>query len=232
MIPEERDLFPLLRPEAAHREGMTEPSSSFSPRNSRPADFIGSTGPTYALVGVVLDRLNPVGTDPVHVQIARDTVRIQDPRFRPVYEFLQTPRSEREVREWLCGSGDEDDFLEALVETRSVIRIDTRSPQSATKSLKGLRLVPHCLPDAPSAAIPGRFDVKLDKESTWALSVGAALGEALFGEHEATDLPGVIKQVMREFGITREQAARQVLSSIPLLLQHDYARLEWVSPPR
>ena len=196
------------------------------------ARFIGADGPVYALVGTVLDRTKVSEGDPVHVLVAPDAVREYKADFLPVFEFFQTPREEHQVRQWLDWAGGDDEFLATLMTTRAIVRVDTRDPLAAAKSLKGLRVIPQCIPDTVSATEPGRFDVKRDEEATKALSIGVELGEALWGEREPADLPTVIKDMARKFKMPRDQMARNVLSSMPMMLRYGYARLEWLNVPR
>lgn len=204
-----------------------------APHSGSPsAWFIGANGPVYALVGTVLDRTKVSESDPVHVLIAPEAIREYTADLLPVFDFFQTPREERQALEWISWAGGDKNFLGTLVATGATVRVDTRNPLTAAKSLKGLRIIPQCAPDIMSATESGRFDVKRSEDATKALSIRAELGEAIWGEREPADLPTVIKDMARKFKIPRDQMARRVLSSIPAMLRHGYARLEWLRVPR
>jgi hypothetical protein len=200
--------------------------------DAAPARLIEADGPVYALVGAVLDRTKVSEADPVHILVAPDSVREYGADFLPVFEFFRVPREEWQVREWLSWAGGDDDFLRALLDTRSVVRVETRDPLTASESLRGLRLAPQCSPFEVSPNAPGFIYVRRDEAEDSYLPITFELGEALWGEQKPTDVPTVIERVERKFKLPRDMAARRVISDIPLLLLHGYARLEWLNVPR
>lgn len=200
--------------------------------DATPARFIEADGPVYALVGTVLDRTKVSEDDPIHILVAPDSVREYAAEFLPVFDFFRVPREEWQVREWLSWAGGEDDFLKALLDTGSVVRVETRDPLAASESLRGLRVAPQCSPFEVSPNAPGLLYVRRDESEDSYLPITFELAEAMWGEQVPADVPTAIERVERKYKLPFDVAARRVLSDIPLLLLHSYARLEWLNVPR
>lgn len=200
--------------------------------NAVPACFIEADGPVYTLVGGVLDRTGVPEDAPILVQIAEGVGREYDAEFLPMFEFFKTPREEWQVRDWMEWAGG-DDVLSVLLETKAVIRVDTHDPLTAAASLAGLRVIPQCVPDPDPVRPrnPGLIDVLRDPSDTSVLMISAELAEALFGRRTRVDVPAVIDFIVGELGAPRVTTARRVVSEIPMLLHHGYARLEWLDAP-
>jgi hypothetical protein len=132
------------------------------------------------------------------------------------------------VREWLAWAGGDDEFLKALLDTGAVVRIDSSDPLAAAGSLRGLRLVPQCAPDASAPVVGGLVTVERDETSNSALLITVELASVLWDEPRLADLPTSINRIAEEVQLDRALTASRVLGDLHLLLHYGYAHLEWV----
>jgi hypothetical protein len=212
-------------------QNKTETASEPPYLNAPSANFEGEDAPVYVLVGGILDRANVRESTPVQIQIAPGLMREYDAEFLPVFEFFQTPRKDHQVREWLEWAGGDDEFLQALIDTSSILRVDASTATAAAKSLKGLRVVPQCTP-VPDSDINGNGLFEVTRSGGASLLVSVELGEHMWGERKPSDIPTFIKLVARQSKIPEDKAAWYVIGEIPILLKWGYARLEWLKTPR
>jgi hypothetical protein len=129
------------------------------------------------------------------------------------------------VREWLAWAGGDDEFLNALLDTGAVVRVDTSDPLAAAGSLQGLRLVPKCAPDATAPVVDGLVTVERDETSNFALLITVELARVLWGEPRLADLPTFISRIAEESKLDLGLAASRVLGDMHLLLHYGYAHL-------
>lgn len=199
--------------------------------DEEPAEFVDEEGATYALIGTVLDRTKVPENSPIHILVAPGGIREYGEKFLPLFEFFRTPRSEQQTKQWMEWAGGDDDILQTLLDTQAVVRVNTKDPISASKSLKGIRIVPQCLPDGTGSPEKGLVSIRTDTDSTVSLKINIELAEAIWGSKEPSDIHTEIKRTARYFKLPRKVAAMRVLTDIPMLLWHGYARLELVDGP-
>jgi hypothetical protein len=127
-------------------------------------------------------------------------------------------------------AGDTEGLLAHLVKLRILVRVDTRTSWTGAKSLKGLRLTAQ---SAEGEQRPnGYMSVVSHTTGETVMTVSPELATLLWGNDEGCDVPSAIKRMAKVAGEDRETIARSALAMMPMLLEHGYARLEWLKVPK
>jgi hypothetical protein len=208
------------------------PAPAGGPHSDAPrARLIEAGGPVYLLVGGIL-RENGAGDDePFDLLVAPGVTREFDAFFRPMLQFFRVARTEEQALEWLAWAGAPADAMKDLVQTGLLVRIDTTDPESAAKSLKGIRIIPNAVPGAPADDQPSLVSVHREPAGPVETYVPVELEHVLWGLEKPFDLPTAIKLMSRQAGEPMDRVARRVLTNVPALLAQGLARLEWARAP-
>lgn len=193
------------------------------------ASFIEGGGPTYALVGVLIESLDESGGTAHHILVGEDAVHPVDELLVPLFEWFTTPRNESQVTEWLKWAEAPSGLIEAILGNGLLVRIDTTNAQVAAKSLRGVRVVPMSLPDLETSALDGMIAVKRTVESRGDMYTTVELADVLWGDNPRADIESAINLTARVRSMDRATTARRVLTQIPFLLEYGFVRLERVN---
>lgn len=194
------------------------------------ADISESGEPTYALIGEILHITDEANATTQQLLVGEGRLHPIDPDLLPVFEFFTTPRAEHQAKEWFEWAGAPSDLLSHLVKLGILVRVDTRNSWTAAKSLKGLRLTAQSEPGDQSP--DGYLCVVSRTTGETVMTVSPELATLLWGNEEGWDIPAAIKRMARASGLDKETTARSALAMMPMLLEHGYARLEWLRVPK
>lgn len=201
--------------------------------NDSVAELVDADGRfVYVLVGSILDRSELPAGQPVEILVSEDAVIEYPACYLPILEFLKVPRKERQVSEFINLFGGDKKILKHLVKSKIVVRVHTRDPLTATKSLKGLRIIPQCIyiGDVQNINLRGLINVKKDETSTDGLVISMELGEYLW--HGDGYIPDIYHHINQHKKLPRDEKrklAGHLIHGLDILFTHDYARLEWVN---
>jgi hypothetical protein len=162
--------------------------------------------------------------------VGQGVVRPIDPELLPVFEFFQTARAEHQASEWLDWAGAPAGFLKDLVRLGFLVRVNPRTSWTGAKSLKGLRLSAQSIEG--SQRPNGYLEVASQTTGEVVMTVSPELAALLCGNDEGYDIPTAIKRLDKISRLGKEVIARRVLALTPMLLEHGYARLEWLRVPK
>lgn len=194
------------------------------------SEFSEGSEPTYALVGEILHITDEANVTTQHLLVGEGRIHPIDQDLLPVFEFFTTPRAEHQAKEWLEWAGAPSDFLNHLVKLGFLVRVDTRTSWTAAKSLRGIRLTAQSIQG--ELRPNGYVSLVCQANQQVVMSVSPELASLLWGNAEGYDIPGAIKRLAKVSGLSREVIARRVLAMMPMLLEHGYARLEWLRVPK
>lgn len=183
----------------------------------------------YALIGEILHITDEAGVTTQQLLVGQGLTHSLDEDLLPVFEFFQTPRSEHQAKEWFEWAGAPSDLLSHLVKLGILVRVDTRNSWTGAKSLKGLRLSAQS--NAGDQEPDGYVNLVSPATGETVMTVSPELATLLWGNEEGWDIPAAIKRMARVSGLDKETIARSTLAMMPMLLEHGYARLEWLRVP-
>lgn len=193
------------------------------------ADFSEADEPTYALIGEILHITDDEDATTQHLLVGQGLTRPLDTELLPVFEFFQTPRAEHQAQEWLEWAGAPVDLLQHLVKLKILVRVDPRTSWTGAKSLKGVRLTAQTTMGEQTGS---GYITLVSQDGQAVMAVSPELAAALWGNDEGLDIPNIVKRLAKASGQDRESTARLVLAMTPILLEHGYARLEWLRVPK
>ena len=191
------------------------------------AEFSEGDEPAYVLVGEILHITGQDGSTSQHLLVGQGIMRpIRDWELLVVFEFFQTARTESQTREWLAWAGAPPSLLRQFIRHGTLVRVDSRTSWSAARSLRGLRLSAQSVQG--SQRPDGYLEVLSQVTGEVVMTVSPELATLLWGNAEGADVPSAIKRMSKVAGESRETIARSALAMAPMLIEHGFARLEWL----
>lgn len=194
------------------------------------ASFVESTESTYALIGEILRAEPEPGVFTFHLLVGQDLVRPIEETYLPIFEFFAIPRSQSQADDWLAWAEAPEGLLAHITKLGFLVRVDTRTPTTASSSLKGLRLVPRARLGEQESN--GFYGVMAEGSKLPVSYVSRELAAALWHNPTGLDVPAIVKLVRKTTHENKDVVARKILTAVPRLLEQGYASLEWIRVPR
>jgi hypothetical protein len=202
----------------------TEESEPYA--NTRCASFIEGGGPTYVLLGSLVQSVDINGVKTHNLISGGVLSKPIDECLVPFCEWIITPRSGSQVREWLIWDDATPGFLKTLLKTGLIAKVSTFGSLKAAWSLRGYRLTPMCSTDSSIATMDGFIEASRESGYSREWMISLDLSDLLFGVDQSIDIPSAINSMAVSSGRTLEEVARWVLSEVPMLIEYGFIRLE------